>query len=62
MIFVIGIRPNMQFGYWQTLVLTILKYDLINFLFYLHSEPVLWNLLLDIGLKLSPNNFVATFL
>jgi hypothetical protein len=52
----------MQFGYWQTLAPTILKYDLINSLFYLHLEPVPWNLLLDIGLKLSPNNFVATFL
>ena len=60
-IFIIGIRPNMQFGYWQTLDPTLLKYDLINSLFYLHSEPVLWNLLLGIGLKLSPNNLDLLF-
>ena len=47
-----GIYPNLLFGYWQTLHYKLLSDDLIRSLIYLHSEPILWNLLLGLSLKI----------
>jgi hypothetical protein len=51
-----GIHPNLLFDYWQTLNYKLLTQDLTRSLIYLHSEPILWNLLLGIMLKLFKEN------
>ena len=58
-----GIYPNLLFGYWQTLDYKLLSQDLFRSLVYLHSEPVLWNLLLGVIVKIFKENlkFVAIF-
>jgi hypothetical protein len=62
-IYLSGIYPNLLFGYWQTLDYILLSQDLIRSLIYLHSEPVLWNLLLGVTIKIFKENlkFVAYF-
>ena len=55
-IFYIGIKPNMGFAYWQILDISLLHNDLMQSLLYLHSEPILWNLLLGLSLKLFNGN------
>jgi hypothetical protein len=41
-------------GYWQVLDLPLLRDDLLRSLFYLHSQPPLYNLLIGVVLKLVP--------
>jgi len=45
--------------YWQFLDPELLRTRLLESLFYLHSQPPLFNLLLGLGLKLSPDHFGA---
>ena len=47
--------------YWQYLDLNILQNDLLNGLFFQHSQPPLFNFFLGIVLKLFPNNFSLVF-
>ena len=54
-IFYIGITPNLLFGYWQTLDNDLLQNDLAQSLIFLHSEPILWNLILGLSLKIFEN-------
>jgi hypothetical protein len=62
-IYLSGIYPNLLFGYWQTLDYKLLSQDLFSSLIYLHSEPILWNLLLGVTIKIFKENlkFVAYF-
>ena len=62
-IYLSGIYPNLLFGYWQTQDYKLLSQDLFRSLIYLHSEPVLWNLLLGVTIKIFKENlkFVAFF-
>ncbi len=48
-------------GYWQYLDPQLLRDDLLRSLFYLHSQPPLFNLFLGLVLKLSPISPTATF-
>jgi hypothetical protein len=45
-------------GYWQVLDLPLLRDDLLRSLFYLHSQPPLFNLALGLVLKWSPESLV----
>lgn len=51
-----GIYPNLLFGYWQILDTKLLSEDLIKSIFFLHSEPILWNLFLGVLLKIFRND------
>ena len=46
--------------FWQYLDPLLLKTRLLESVFYLHSQPPLFNLLLGVGLKLAPGQFGAT--
>lgn len=47
--------------YWQVLDPQLLSERLLESLFYLHSQPPLFNLILGVGLKLSPDHSLVLF-
>ena len=47
--------------YWQYADPKLLREDLLRTIFYLHSQPPLYNLYLGLGLKLFPKNYSAAF-
>lgn len=61
--FAFGIRfdATPRFGFWQVLDLELLERDLLASVFYLHSQPPLYNLFLGLGLRLAPGEPDAFF-
>ena len=47
--------------YWQYADPKLLREDLLRTVFYLHSQPPLYNLFLGLGLKLFPQNYASAF-
>ncbi len=47
--------------FWQYLDIDLLKHDLMRSLFYLHSQPPLFNLFLGVVLKAAPSNVFQVF-
>lgn len=48
-------------SFWQYLDMDLLKNNLMESLFYLHSQPPLFNLYLGVGLKLFPDSYLSFF-
>jgi hypothetical protein len=47
--------------YWQFLDPELLRHDLLRSLYYLHSQPPLYNLFVGIVLKAAPENYATVF-
>jgi hypothetical protein len=61
--YILGIRFDAEplFYFWQFLDVKLLRENLLESLFYLHSQPPLFNLLAGITLKLFPSSFPTAF-
>ena len=55
--YLLDIKPAYLNISWQLIPFELLKDDLFNSLFYLHTQPFLWNLITGIFIKLSNANF-----
>jgi len=52
----LGVRFNVApLGYWQVIDTYLLKYDLLRSIFYLHSQPPLFNLIVGMFVKMPLN-------
>jgi hypothetical protein len=61
--FALGVRFDASplASFWQNLDVELLRSDLARSLFYLHSQPPLWNLYLGVVLKLFSSHHTAAF-